>query len=294
MQYIKSPLNYVGGKFKLLPQIMPLFQETDTFVDLFCGGGNVGINSNSDTILMNDKDKFVFGLLDYLQKTDYKTVTEYIENLSEKYGLTQSYKYGVQYYKQGVKDNLGLSRFNKEPYTKLRDEFNKKLLQGTVDYGMFFTIMMCAFNNQIRFNNKGEYNMPVGKSDFNSSLHDKLKIFCEALQNKNIVLSNNDFRQFNVPKNAFVYCDIPYIITDSVYNKFWTEQDEKDIYSFLDNLNCKWALSNVFSTNGKTNDILIEWSKKYNVHHLNHSYQNSSYHRKNETNESDEVLVCNY
>ena len=42
---IKSPMNYVGGKYKLLPQILPLFPKNiETFVDLFCGGFNVGIN----------------------------------------------------------------------------------------------------------------------------------------------------------------------------------------------------------------------------------------------------------
>lgn len=35
--YIKSPLNYVGGKHKLSPQIEPLFLQADKFVDLFCG-----------------------------------------------------------------------------------------------------------------------------------------------------------------------------------------------------------------------------------------------------------------
>ena len=35
---ICSPMNYIGGKYKLLPQILPLFPEfTGTFVDLFCG-----------------------------------------------------------------------------------------------------------------------------------------------------------------------------------------------------------------------------------------------------------------
>jgi DNA adenine methylase Dam len=298
MDYIKSPLNYVGGKFKLLPQIMPLLPKTEIFVDLFCGGGNVGINSDASNILMNDKDSFVYGLLSYLQDTNYETVIEYIEFLTVKYGLTQSHKYGVQYYKKGVKDNLGLSRFNKEPYVKMRADFNKTMLEDDiVDYGMFFCIMMFAFNNQIRFNNKGEYNMPVGKSDFNNSLHEKVKVFCDALKNKNIMLYNYDFRDDNFrnfSSDTFVYCDIPYIITDAVYNKMWTEQDERDIYKYLDNLDCKWALSNVFSTNGKTNDILIEWANKYNVHHLNQSYANSSYHRKNTTNDSDEVLVCNY
>lgn len=52
--YIKSPLNYVGGKFKLLPQIMPLFPENiSTFVDLFSGGANVGINVEASTIVFS-------------------------------------------------------------------------------------------------------------------------------------------------------------------------------------------------------------------------------------------------
>jgi len=39
----KSPINYTGGKFKLLPQILPLFPSNiDIFVDLFAGGFNVG------------------------------------------------------------------------------------------------------------------------------------------------------------------------------------------------------------------------------------------------------------
>lgn len=42
---IQSPLNYTGGKYKLLPQILPLFpKDINCFVDLFCGGCNVGIN----------------------------------------------------------------------------------------------------------------------------------------------------------------------------------------------------------------------------------------------------------
>jgi len=34
LNLIQSPLNYTGGKFKLLPQILPLFpQNIDIFVD---------------------------------------------------------------------------------------------------------------------------------------------------------------------------------------------------------------------------------------------------------------------
>ena len=41
-KYIKSPLNYTGGKYKLLDKILPLFpNDINTFVDLFAGGGSV-------------------------------------------------------------------------------------------------------------------------------------------------------------------------------------------------------------------------------------------------------------
>ena len=36
--YIKSPINYTGGKYRLLNKIIPLFPENiNTFVDFFGG-----------------------------------------------------------------------------------------------------------------------------------------------------------------------------------------------------------------------------------------------------------------
>lgn len=36
---IRSPLNYIGGKYKLLPQILKYFPtDINCFIDLFCGG----------------------------------------------------------------------------------------------------------------------------------------------------------------------------------------------------------------------------------------------------------------
>ena len=59
--YIKSPLNYTGGKYKLLPQIMSSFpsEGCNTFVDLFTGGLNVGVNVNAKTIYANDRISYL-------------------------------------------------------------------------------------------------------------------------------------------------------------------------------------------------------------------------------------------
>lgn len=45
IEIIKSPLNFTGGKYKLLPQLIPIFPDKiETFVDIFCGGCNVALN----------------------------------------------------------------------------------------------------------------------------------------------------------------------------------------------------------------------------------------------------------
>ena len=52
---IQSPLNYTCSKFKLLPQLLPLFpRKVDIFVDLFYGGCNVGINVEAKKHVYND------------------------------------------------------------------------------------------------------------------------------------------------------------------------------------------------------------------------------------------------
>lgn len=62
-ELIKSPLNYVGGKYKLLPQILPYIPDNiNTFVDLFTGGCNVGININANKIICNDLEAVVINL----------------------------------------------------------------------------------------------------------------------------------------------------------------------------------------------------------------------------------------
>ena len=59
-ELIKSCLNYTGGKYKLLPQILPLFPEDiNTFVDLFCGGCNVAVNVDANRIVCNDIEPHV-------------------------------------------------------------------------------------------------------------------------------------------------------------------------------------------------------------------------------------------
>jgi adenine-specific DNA-methyltransferase len=300
MPLIQSPLNYTGGKFKLLPQILPYFPERiDTFVDLFCGGCNVGVNVNAEQIILNDSNPTLLYLYNTFKNLETDAVFEMINGIIREYGLSDSTVNGYAFY--GCDGSAGLGNFNRDPYLRLRAAFNKK----NEDYhyfAMLFVLIVYAFNNQIRFNSKGEFNLPVGKRDFNDKMKSKLRSFIGRLQNGDYAFLCKDFREFDtatLTENSLVYCDPPYLITCATYNEQggWCEQDEKDLLAFLDVLNeqkIRFALSNVLTNKGKRNDILAEWAQRYRVIHLNHSYANSNYQTKDKTKSADEVLIINY
>ena len=72
IEIVKSPLNFTGGKYKLLPQLVPLFpSDIATFVDLFCGGCNVGVNASAKKIICNDIDSNLIGLFSFFKGKSY-------------------------------------------------------------------------------------------------------------------------------------------------------------------------------------------------------------------------------
>lgn len=217
MDFIKSPLNYTGGKYKLLPQLLEIFpKEVDTFVDLFAGGGNVVVNVSAKHVIYNDIMRQVPEMLQ-----EFKSVG--VE------GCLQRIDYFIEAYE--------LSKDNREGYLKLRERYNDpfNLEFGTTDPIMLYTLICYSFNNQIRFNGRQEYNMPFGKnrSSFNPALREKFVAFVNRLQEIDIQFFSKDFRKLKIDGlkgSDFVYCDPPYLITVASYNENggWGEQAERE------------------------------------------------------------------
>ncbi|WP_058892845.1 DNA adenine methylase [Campylobacter iguaniorum] len=303
MSLIASPLNYTGGKFRLLSQILPLFpKKINTFVDLFCGGCNVGLNVKSKKTIYNDININVYNLCNFFKNTDSKNILKQIYKVITKYKLSIASKYGYEFYK--CDSSKGLSEYNRSGFLKLRSDFNSKINTTFDYYIMLYVMIVYAFNNQIRFNSNGEFNLPVGKRDFNIKMEQKLIKFIKRLHEQDCEFSCIDFRNFNIDilkKDDFVYIDPPYLITCATYNENggWSQNDEKDLLDFLDILdgkNIKFALSNVLASKGKTNEILKFWLKNraYKTHHLKYKYSNSNYQTKDKISSSNEILVTNY
>lgn len=305
---IQSPLNYTGGKYKLLPQILPLFpKDINVFVDLFCGGCNVGINVDCNRVIYNDLNENLLYLYNTFKNLGKTAVLEWIYEIINEYELSLVSKNGYGYYE--CNSSKGLADYNRERFIRLRTDFNEKHAKGNFDYYyyvMLYVIIVYAFNNQIRFNSNGEFNLPVGKRDFNKKMEQKLIEFIDKIQSQNCTFTCFDFREFNtsaLTSQDFVYVDPPYLITCATYNEQggWNETIEKDLLNFLDDLHNKkirFALSNVLRSKGKENNILIEWleknSDKYKIIHLTYNYSNSNYQTKDKTSTSEEVLIVNY
>ena len=279
--YIQSPLNYTGGKYKLLNQLIPLFPKNiNTFIDLFGGGGNICANIDANVIVYNELDKNVYNIIKGIYNSNDNIINE-IDDIIYRYKL---------------------SKTNKDGYLKLRKDWNTSKDKNWIE---LYTLILHSFNNSIRFNSKGEFNIAFGKdkSNFNPKLRKKFQQFKELIQSKNMYFCNQSFEQLTqntyISSNDFWYVDPPYLITTANYNENggWNEKMERLLYAELDRINskgCKFALSNVIEHKGRSSNILKEWMKKYNVHYLNYNYNNCNYQCKNTDKPTIEVLITNY
>ncbi len=286
MKKIKSPLNYTGGKTRLLDKILPFFPENiNNFVDLFAGGFNVGINISANKIYCNDNLTYVIDMFKEFRNKDFNFIISYInEKINE----------------------FQLSLTNENGYKNFREYYN--INQKSLD---LFILIAYSFNHQIRFNNNLKYNNPFGKnrSQFNERMKNNLQLFIEKLKEEDISFSSSCFMDYDysfLKDNDFVYCDPPYLITTGSYNdgkrgfKGWGIKEEKALLSILDNLNdrkIKFALSNVLIHKGKKNEILNDWinQNNYNINNINFNYANSNYQTLNRDKAStQEVLITNY
>lgn len=280
-KYIKSPLNYIGGKYKLLPQLMPLLpKQINTFVDLFCGGCNVGINADCKKLICNDMNTILIEMFSVFAATQLDDLLNKIEHTIKEWDLSTT---------------------NEKAFVQFREHYNKT--RNPID---LYVLSCFSFNYQFRFNNNHEYNNPFGRnrSCFSETMKGNLIHFVQKLRALPARFVSYDFMKFpieDLKENDFVYCDPPYLITTGSYNdgnrgfKNWSKDSDKALFSLLDELNDRrihFALSNVFTHKGKCNDILIDWAQNYTVHHLNKDYSNSSYNTARMG--SDEVLITNY
>ncbi len=308
---MRTPLNYTGNKSRLVESFKNYFpRKIDVLVDLFCGGGAIGLSVDAEKVIFIDNNERVIGLLKHLSRYDFGLILRRLEKLIKKFNLSYSAKLGYSRYRAGIprEDNNGLKKFNERGFYRLRDAYNSisdKSSRRAQD--MLYLLVLYGFNNDMRFNIDGCYNLPIGKTDLNKNNLKKLEQYINRTKAINCEFICADFREDRIKKILrqadFVYADPPYLIGRAVYNENgnWTEAHEKDLLNLLEELHNdgkKFALSNVISRTDRENKVLMDWRlfrrRDLQIIDIDYHYRSSSYNKKNRNAKEHEVLITNF
>ena len=192
---IKSPLRYAGNKYKLLPQLLPLFpQDVDTFFDAFCGGLSVTLNATAKRYVANDIDANLIAL--------YKEMKGSEDFVSAVSNVLSSYELG---------DGLN----NVDGYAALCANYNAH--KNPVE---FFALITQAYNSLILYTRDGTFNTSYshGDNDFGAVRRENVKNTCNRLAAMDIEFMCGPYTEIAPTNKDFVYCDPPYLITRASYN----------------------------------------------------------------------------
>lgn len=275
----ECPLNYIGSKAKIVPQIMK-YQPSNCsiFIDAFGGGFNVGINSNAKTVIYNDINYLVSNLIRSFKKYDTYDYLLYVKRIIKKFGLEKA---------------------NADSYLKVREYYNSLPMEKR-DPRLLFTVILYGFQQQIRFNGQHNFNNPVGMRWFNDKILEKMISFSRRIKEGNFSFFSEDYKELlnHITQDSFVYLDPPYELTTSSYNdgkrgfKGWNKDLEAELFSVADQINAMkipFMLSYVVEHKGKINQALLDWVDRNNYHiiQLGDIIGISGSRRK-------EVLIVNY
>ncbi len=141
---IRPAFNHLGNKARMISTLLDNFPKDNVeyFIEPFAGSGVVGVSYKTPkTFLANDFDFHLTEVLNYLFQNSSETIIQDIENIISQFNLPVETK-----------------REYKAEYNNLKQNYNEN---KTVE--KLFVLILFGFNQQIRFNSEGNFNIPVGK-----------------------------------------------------------------------------------------------------------------------------------
>lgn len=226
-QVIVPPIKCQGIKTKLVKFILSniSWNGKGRWIEPFLGSGVVLFNVQPERALLNDINPHIIRL--------YQMI--YDGNLSPE--QVRSYL--------TAEGKILLSK-GEDYYYVVRERFNR-----TGDPLDFIFLNRSCFNGVIRFNSKGEFNVPFCRKRDRFRQAYVTKIVNQIFQIRNIMQGKDwefragDWREVlvDVDINDFVYLDPPYIGRHTDYYQQWSEDDAADLARIARNLPCGFALS---------------------------------------------------
>lgn len=227
---IQPVIKWTGSKRYLAGEILNYFpKEIDTYYEPFVGGGSVLIQ-----LLQNEKIK--------VNRYVCSDINKYLIDLWLM--IRDSPKELIDTYKTmwSEMNQIDDVQFRKSYYVKVRERFN--IYHKPED---FLFLSRTATNGLIRFNSKGQFNSSyhlTRKGIVPETLEKIINQWSQLLNKHNVEFICCDYKEIKPKRGDFVYCDPPYINTDSMY---FGEIDVDRFFIYLTNLKCKY----IFNFNGK-------------------------------------------
>ncbi|MCL2132654.1 MAG: Dam family site-specific DNA-(adenine-N6)-methyltransferase, partial [Lentimicrobiaceae bacterium] len=239
---MKPLVKYRGGKTNEIPNIAKhIPQYKGRYIEPFFGGGALYFHLEPKKAIINDINTKLMAF--YLGvKNDFPNLRNELYEIEKIYEVN---RWHFDDLKRQTPDERVEDK-NEEFYYQLRDMFNDLAEKKYSAALLYFFINKTAYSGMIRYNSKGEFNVPFGRYErLNTSL--VTKKHSELLASAEIF--NTDYRNiFNMAeRDDFMFLDPPY---DCIFSDYGNEEykdgfDEKSHIALADdfkNLNCKSLL----------------------------------------------------
>lgn len=283
MNVIVPPIKSQGIKTQLVDWINDLvsrsgIQSNANWFEPFFGTGVVGFNSKlKGTHVVGDTNPHIIALYNAIKEGNItsQSMRAYLEHESDL--LSSAEENGYAYYRV-VKE-----RFNKE--------------HNSYD---FVFLSRAGFNGMMRFNKKGEWNIPFCKKP-NRFAPAYITKICNQIDNVSRVIktkvwsfNNCQFEEIisRAQKGDIIYCDPPYYGRYVDYYNGWTEKDEEKLYKLLKNTNANFILSTWHHNQYRSNDMIDKYWGQFNVTTREHFYHGGG--KIENRHEMIEALVYNF
>lgn len=270
------PIKSQGIKTKLVPWVHGIVPEkfNGVWIEPFMGTGVVAFNIAPENALLCDTNPHLVNFYSSLASGEITSelVREY---LAEEGSL--------------------LLEKGEDHYYKVRDRFNKH--HSPLD---FLFLNRAGFNGMIRFNRKGEFNIPFCRKPqrFAQSYMTKIvnQVSCveKLLRTKNFIFKCQDFSetiQAASPEDM-IYCDPPYIDRHVDYYSGWNESNETSLCKYLTGFRGKFILSTWHHNDYRENEYVKTLWSRFQILTREHFYHVGG--KEENRNPVVEALVVNF
>jgi len=156
---MKPLVKYRGGKSKEIPHILNYIpQFSGKYIEPFFGGGALYFHLEPKNAIINDINSKLMNF--YLGvKNDFDKLKKELDDIGRTYKVNRRRfeELKSRTPEQRVKDD------NEALYYEIRDMFNDLSEKKYSDALLYFFINKTAYSGMIRYNAKGEFNVPYGR-----------------------------------------------------------------------------------------------------------------------------------